>query len=101
MNYQNKIQQSGTNYYAAVFFGLLFLTQLGRLRRLPFFLSWWAYSFPLAALTVATIVMAREVGGAFYSGLGWGLLALTSTLMVVLTTRTSLAMLRGDICVPE
>ncbi len=85
----------------AVFFALLFVAQVGRLRRIPFFLSWWAYSFPLAALSVATTVMATEVGGAGLVAAAWTLLVAVSGLVLMLLARTSAAVARGRICVPE
>lgn len=88
-------------YYVALFFALLFLAQVNRLRRLPFFLSWWAYSFPLAALSVATSVMADEVGGWFFTVASWTFLIAVSALVGLLVTRTATAMIRGQICVPE
>lgn len=88
-------------YYAALFFALLFLAQVGRLRRLPFFLSWWAYSFPLAALAVATSVMAGLLGSAFLGVVAWMVLLLGSALVGVLAVRTASAMIAGRICVPE
>lgn len=74
---------------------------MNRLRRLPFFLSWWAYSFPLAALSVATSVMADEVGGWFFTVASWTFLIAVSALIGLLVTRTAAAMVRGQICVPE
>jgi tellurite resistance protein len=88
-------------YYAALFFGLLFVVQIGRLHRLPFFLSWWAYSFPLAALSASTTVMAGLVGGLPMRALAWALLVLVSALIVLLGGRTLSAMVRGHVCVPE
>jgi tellurite resistance protein len=88
-------------YYAALFFALLWATQVGVLRRIPFFLSWWAYSFPLAAFTTATIVMARESGYAAFTWLGWALLGGASALIAVLAGRTVAEMARGRICIPE
>lgn len=85
----------------AVFFALLFVAQVGRLRRIPFFLSWWAYSFPLAGLSVATTVMAAEIGGVGLVAGAWALLAAVSALVVMLLVRTSAAVARGRICVPE
>jgi tellurite resistance protein len=89
-------------YYSALaFFGLL-LTQLPRLAKLPFFLSWWAYSFPLAALTAATLAMAQSLGKpAAMIGLSWTLLVALSALIIALAARTLRAMLGGEICVPE
>lgn len=88
-------------YYVSLFFALLFLAQLNRLRRLPFFLSWWAYSFPLAALTAATSVMAEQIGGWFFTAATWTLLTGTSALVALLVVRTAAGMIRGQICVPE
>ncbi len=89
-------------YYTALFFLLLVLTQSRRLRRLPFFLSWWAYSFPLAAVTAATEIMAAELGKpAALIVLSWLLLTALSALVAILAIRTITAMTRAEICIPE
>ncbi len=88
-------------YYASVFFALLLLAQVGRLHRLPFFLSWWAYSFPLAALTVATTIMAGTLGSDVLTAAAWALLVLTTALVGLLGARTVRAMATGQVCVPE
>ena len=77
----------------------MFLTQLGRLRRLPFMISWWAYSFPLAAMTIATFLMAKLTGQAMYLWIGGGLLGLLNILIAMLAWRTARAVLRREICV--
>jgi tellurite resistance protein len=87
-------------YDVAVFFALLVVTQAGTLLRLPFTLSWWAYSFPLAALSVATTVMAGQYGGALEPA-AWVLLVGVTALITLLAVRTALAMSRRQICVPE
>ncbi len=54
-------------YYVALFFTLFLTTQVLRFARLPFSLSWWAYSFPLASMTIATFVMHEKTGhGGFH-----------------------------------
>lgn len=88
-------------YYAGLFFALLFAAQVGRLRRLPFFLSWWAYSFPLAALAVSTTMMSTLLESRALAVLAWTVLAAGSALVVVLAARTVGAMLAGKVCVPE
>ena len=84
----------------ALFLTLLLASNALRFFRLRFFLSTWAYSFPLAAITIATLIMAEQ-GGAFYVGLAWLLLIVLSTVLLLLTVRTAQAMMRGEICVPE
>ena len=88
-------------FFAAVFFFVLMIPQLGKLARLPFALSWWAYSFPLAALTIAHFVMAEGSGVVLYRWIGTGLYALLAMVIAGLTIRTLVAMVRGEICVAE
>jgi tellurite resistance protein len=87
-------------YYAALFLTLLLASNALRFFRLRFFLSTWAYSFPLAAMTIATLVMAGKLGGLFVP-LGWLLLGVLSLVLLLLTLRTLLGVARGEICVPE
>lgn len=86
-------------YGVALFFALLLAVQANYFVRLKFFLSWWAYSFPLAALTIATLIMAKETGFGFYRGLGVVLLAILTLLIVLLLVRTAIAVARREICV--
>ena len=87
-------------YSVAAVFTLLLLSQINRFRRIPFFLSWWAYSFPLAAMTIATFLMAKITGQAMYLWLGTELLGLLSALIAMLVWRTARAVGRREICVP-
>lgn len=86
-------------YYNALFLTLLLFIQLPRFLRLPFYLSWWAYSFPLAAMTIATLIMNRHTGYAFFGGLTALLLAVLTLIILGLIARTALAIKRGEICV--
>lgn len=88
-------------YFSGLFFTLLLLTQIRRFLRLQFFLSWWAYSFPLAAMTIATMVMFQWTGTAFYRNMSFALLAVVTLLVGFLVVRTALAVVRKQICLPE
>jgi tellurite resistance protein len=88
-------------YYTALFLTLLLLTQVRQFARLPFFLSWWAYSFPLAAMTIATMLFYARSGYAFLGGLSYVLLTLLSAVLVMLVVRTALGVWRREICVVE
>lgn len=87
-------------YDVAVFFALLLATQVPALARLPFFLSWWAYSFPLAALSAATTVMAGRYGGVL-EPVAWTLLVGVTALITLLAARTAAATRQRRLCVPE
>lgn len=88
-------------YYAGLFLTLMLVTQLNRFTRLGFSLSWWAYSFPLAAITVATLVMVEALGGPWFRWLAMGLLAVVSLLLLMLVVRTALGLLRREFCVED
>jgi tellurite resistance protein len=86
-------------YGIALFFTLLLFVQVKLFARLKFFLSWWAYSFPLAAITIATLAMFKETGSAIYSWLATGLLIILTLVIAMLLARTALAVLRREICI--
>ncbi len=88
-------------YNFALFTTLLLFSQLPRFLRLPFFLSWWAYTFPLAAMSVASQAMAQATGTAFYGHVGLVLLLLLSLLILLLLVKTANAIRRGGIFAPE
>ena len=88
-------------YFTALFLTLLLATNAARFLRLPFFISSWAYSFPLAAMTIATFEMSARSGQAFYAVLSWLTLAVLSGVVALLSVKTMAAARRGQICVPE
>lgn len=88
-------------YHAALFFTLLLFTQVRRFANLKFFLSWWAYSFPLAAITIASLEMYEQNGSLFFLRLSGILLGIASAVIAGLLARTALAVLRREICVEE
>ncbi len=88
-------------YSVGLFFFLLLLVQIRRFVKLPFFLSWWAYSFPLAALTIASLLMYSKTHSSLAQAIGIGLYAVLSVLIVILLIKTTKAALAGKICVDE
>lgn len=85
----------------AVFQALLVVSRLPVLLRMPYAVSWWAYTFPLAALSSALLVTARVSGGAGYRWGGLAVLAGLSVLVAGLAARTGTAMARHEICRPD
>jgi tellurite resistance protein len=88
-------------YNFALFLTLLLFSQLPRFIGLPFFMSWWAYSFPLAAISIASMVMSHITGHLFYGYLGLSLLIILSVLIAVLLIKTVKAARLGNICKQE
>lgn len=87
-------------YFAGMFLTLLLFTQVGRFLKLSFFLSWWAYSFPLAAFSIASMLMFDMSGLEFYRYLGVGMLMLLSGIIGLLLTVTFRAVASHNICLP-
>lgn len=85
----------------AYVFALLVATQVAKFRKMPFALSWWALSFPLAALSIASFGYAEAAGSAAHRMIGAGLLALLVAVVAGLILRTGLAIRAGQICLPE
>jgi tellurite resistance protein len=88
-------------YYTALFTTLLLATQLPRFIKLPFFMSWWAYSFPLAAITVATMTMAELSDWRLYDYLSGLFFIVLNVVLLILIVRTLVAVKRQEICVEE
>lgn len=88
-------------YYSSLFLTLLLLTQVGRFVRLHYYISWWAYSFPLAAVTIATLAMFELTGMLTFAVIGWTLLSLVTLVVLFLLYRTAVAVGSRSICVPH
>lgn len=88
-------------YYFALFIALLLGANAPRFVRGGFFVSAWAYSFPLAAITIATFAMARRTGMTFFLGLAEALLVVATSVIALLVIKTLGAARRNAICVPE
>lgn len=85
----------------AYVFAAIVAVQAPKLAQLPFALSFWALSFPIAALTIASFAYGRAAQSAVHSGIGTALLALLVVVILGLVGRTALAIRRGEICQPE
>jgi len=88
-------------YYFGLFIFLLMIPQLKMLSRIKYYLSWWAYTFPLAALTIATILMYHETSLLFFKYLAAILLIIASAVIIMLTVMTLKAMKNKAICVED
>lgn len=85
----------------AIFFGILVLFMYKNFLKLKFFLSWWAFTFPTAALCIA-LVKAYELTG--HKGFLWGGLAAFIGLCALITSvafYTIKSIKNNDICVAE
>lgn len=82
-------------------FALIVMTQAPRFFRLPFALSWWALTFPVAALSVASFVFAHETGSQVHRMVGLALTTVLALGVSTLVVRTAQAIRAKQICQPE
>ena len=87
--------------HVALFTALLLLTMFRSFVRLPFFLSWWAYTFPLCALTMACLTAFASNGLEVFLGLGLGGLGLVTLVVLLVSYQTIKLVLARKLCVSE
>jgi len=88
-------------YFIALFtlFLLLFMVRMFDTKQ--FFISWWAYTFPLAAMTIATLLMHMALGTTVtYIG-SVALIILTTTVIGFVTYKTVIECKAEKICIEE
>jgi len=85
----------------AYLFTLLVAVQLPRIVKLPFALSFWALSFPFAAVTIASFRYAEMTGSDIHRLFGNALMAILLVIITALTLKTLRAIRAGEICRPE
>jgi len=82
-------------------FTLIVALQVPAILRLPFALSFWALSFPLAAITTASFRFAALTGSTFHLWTGYVLLAVLTLAIAGLAVRTARATFAGHVFRPE
>jgi len=87
-------------YFSGLFLTLLLFTQAPRFIKLRFFLSWWAYSFPLAAISIASMLMYELSGAESYRWIGASLLVVLTGIVLLLLGLTLNAIGHRRICLP-
>lgn len=88
-------------YFTGLFFTVLLFVQMKRFIKLKFFLSWWAYSFPVAAITIASLLMYEISSNHIYSYVGILLLSILTILVTLLVVKTSTEIRNKGICVED
>ncbi len=88
-------------YYFALFLVVFLIAQFKMFYKIKFYLSWWAYSFPIASATIATALMYAQTKESMYLPIFFALLTLLTLFILILLGNTLKAIGNGDICVKE
>ncbi|WP_040728081.1 SLAC1 anion channel family protein [Thiomicrorhabdus sp. Kp2] len=92
------------NQFAMVlfFFGLamtlLMLVSAGKFMKLSFALSWWAFTFPLAAMAIASYKMAHHTSHDFYLYIAIAIHAFLFVIVLFFLIKTAKAVYLQQIC---
>ncbi len=88
-------------FYFGVFSFLLVLTFVKKYVQLPFFMSWWAHTFPLAAFTTSLTLYYQLSQNQVFATLAIGAFWLTTLVVLVVFMRTISNLWQGKICTEE
>jgi tellurite resistance protein len=88
-------------YFFSLFLTILLFSQLRIFRRIKFFLSYWAYVFPLAAMSIANATMYHVTNVETYKYLHLAFLIVVLLLTCIFSYKTCVAIYRKEICVED
>ncbi len=88
-------------YFVGFFMTLMVISQWRKFVGLPFALTWWAFSFPLASITVASFLYFSLVGETFFLVLAISLYVVLVLVVATLTVRTVALAIRKHLFLPE
>lgn len=84
-----------------LFFTFLLFFMYKNFIKLKFFISWWAFTFPLAAITIATMLAYKMTNSLFYSILSYILVGVTTFVVLYVAYQTIIHMSKKEICIAE
>ncbi|KYH34759.1 hypothetical protein CLTEP_12240 [Clostridium tepidiprofundi DSM 19306] len=88
-------------YYFALFLTTFLLKEYKLFSRIKFYLSWWAYTFPISAMTIATALMYHMTKVVFYKYLMFSILIILIALVVIILPMTISKIIEKGICIEE
>ena len=88
-------------YNLSIFFSFLLLFMFKNFLNLKFFISWWAFTFPLAAVSIASILAYKMTGIAVYSYFSYLFMFITTLVVILVAIRTIQHMFKKEICIAE
>ena len=84
-----------------LFFSFLLIFMYKNFMGLKFFISWWAFTFPLAAITIASMLAYSKTGVELYSYFGYFFMMVTTVVVAIVAIRTIQHMMQKEICIQE
>ncbi len=84
-----------------LFFTFLLAFMYKSFLKIQFFISWWAFVFPIAAMSISTMLMYSQFNDIALLALSYVMIAATTTIVLIVIYQTILHMSKNEICIQE
>lgn len=88
-------------FYFGVFTTAMLFTMVDQFRKIPYFVSWWGYTFPLDAFTLSLFLMYRMSDLVVFKQAALVMTGVTTLVIIIVLIKTIVVATRGGICVAE
>ena len=85
----------------ALFFTILVAFMYKNFIKIKFFISWWAFTFPLAAMTIASMLMYSKTQDIILMYLSYAMMTVTTVVISIVIYKTIKNMLAFEVCIQE
>lgn len=85
----------------AVFFTLLITFMYKNFIKIKFFISWWAFVFPIAAMAISSMLMHHERGGTALMLSSYLLIGILTAIILIVGYQTIIHIRKKEICIQE
>jgi len=85
----------------ALFFTLLIAFMYKNFVKIKFFISWWAFVFPLAAMGISSMLMYHQTHDITLLVLSYAMVIVTTVVITIVIYQTLWHMQKGEICIQE
>ena len=85
----------------ALFFTFLIAFMYKNFLNLQFFISWWAFVFPVAAMAISSMLMFHEFGNSLLLYFSYLMVFVTTLIIAIVIIKTIEHMLKKEICIQE
>jgi len=88
-------------YGLAVFFTFMVAFMAKKFIGLKYFISWWAFIFPLAAMSIAAMIVYHKTHDVFSQYFSYIMIGVTTLMTVIVLYQTIIHMIKKEICIQE
>jgi tellurite resistance protein len=85
----------------ALFFTILVIFMYKNFIKIKFFISWWAFVFPIAAMAISAMLMYNQNSCIFLLLLSYAMIAAITIIVSIVTYQTVIHIIKKEICVQE